>query len=231
MLFNRFLTIILINMFNYDLVIFDLDGTLLNSEEGVFESIKYAVKQVGVKTPSTSLLKMCIGPPLNVSFPKLGIPSDKMEEAVKAMKESYEIKECYKKAELYPDTIQLLKLLKSKNIKLAVATLKPYSVAVKVLEYFSILQYFDCVIGPSGDDAVKSTKATYISRCLKKLDVEPSKTLMVGDYDSDAIGSYENGCDFAAAMFGFGFNKENIVNFPSKYLLNSYLQLINIIKS
>lgn len=218
------------NMFNYKLVIFDLDGTLINSEEGVSESIKIATKVVGVDEPTQEQLYSCIGPPLNVSFPLLGIKEHQMADAIAAMKKNYQ-KNGYKKAYIYEGLKEVLDELQKRNIKMAVATLKPTNMANIVLEHFELKKYFNYIIGPSGDDATNSTKSTYIARCLENLNIDGKDALMIGDYPSDAVGALDNNVDFGAAMFGFGFTKETVENYKYKYLLYSYDDLKTEIKS
>ncbi len=214
-------------MFNYDLIIFDLDGTLINSEEGIVMSIENSFIDMGMEKPLKDDILKCIGPPLNYSFKKMNIPQDKISPTIERMKYYYDGGN-YKKAFVYKDLIKVLEFLKNNNIKMAVATLKPTNMAKVVLKHFNLEKYFSYIIGPNDDNVLRS-KSKLIKKTLDKLNISSKQALMVGDYPSDALGAKENNVDFLAIMFGFGFTKKNVENYKYLYKIENYRELLEIL--
>lgn len=214
----------------YDLYIFDLDGTLVDSSKGIIQSVRASLeKHTDIKLSDEEIKKIFIGPPLYPSFRKAGVKEEILEEVVDTMREFYN-SENYKNADIYPDVIKSLEFLKEKNIKLGVATLKPKKMAHKVLDHLNLSKYFDSIQGPTEED-MDGNKALYIEKVLEDTKENSQKTLMIGDYESDGWGAKKMKVDFAAYTGGFGFlNKDVDKSLNSKYILNNYKEFLLLIE-
>ena len=131
----------------YDTVLFDLDGTLTDPGEGITNSVAYALAQFGIENTDRTQLYKFIGPPLKESFMKYyGFSAEKAEEAV-AQYRVYFAPKGMLENKVYPGIPQLLEELRASGRKLLLATSKPEVFAVKILEHFGLLQYFDIAAG------------------------------------------------------------------------------------
>lgn len=194
----------------YSAVIFDFDGTLCNTGEGVMKSAKYALEAFGYEVPEDeSELKFFIGPPLLVTFQeKYGADPKRADELVKKYRERYTNTGVYE-SELYPEMKQLLENLKADGIKIGIASSKPTEYIDMLLEHFGIKNYFDAVCGVSFSVDCES-KSSIIARCVKELEASVKDTLVVGDRHYDIDGAKANLIDSAGALWGFGSKFEFI---------------------
>lgn len=194
----------------YTTIIFDLDGTLLNTSEGVLNSVKYALDKMGLEQLPYEKAKRFIGPPLQEGFEKVaGLTGEAIDLAVFHYRENYKKHGAIFEAEVYDGIIDVLKHLKNDGKKLCVATLKPEDSAKRVLEHFGLAQYFDYI---GGNKEEKSTKAGLIAEGLNATGVTPDKAVLIGDSIFDLYGAQEAGVDFIAAAYGFGPDE----GFPEK---------------
>lgn len=196
----------------YDLIIFDLDGTLLDTSEGIYNSVRYTEKSLGFKPIPNERLKDFVGPPPKKMYMSVyGVTEETALMAVQKHREYGRIKAIYE-AKPYPDIKSVLSNLKKTGYKLAVATLKLQGIAESMLKLNGLLDYFDVVIGM--DDRESLTKADTIKYAMKKVAVyDNKKTVLIGDSEYDYIGAKEVDINFIAAMYGFGadvFEKMNI---------------------
>jgi len=190
--------------FPYDAIVFDLDGTLFDAEEGIISSVKYAMQKLGYPIPEGADLREVVGPPLRDSFcGMLGVPEKCAEEAVTYYHEHFGSKGMYLYS-LYPNIRSVLQMLSEDGVHVALATSKPRWRAVQILEYFGIMKYFDDVVG-EGDDACKLGKPELIRRAL------PDKyrtAAMVGDRKYDVEGAKANGIEAIGVSYGCGTEEE-----------------------
>ncbi|MBP3648093.1 MAG: dTMP kinase [Clostridia bacterium] len=190
--------------FPYDAIVFDLDGTLFDAEEGIISSVKYAMQKLGYPIPESADLREVVGPPLRDSFcGMLGVPEKRAEEAVTYYHEHFGSKGMYLYS-LYPNIRSVLQMLSEDGVHVALATSKPRWRAVQILEYFGIMKYFDDVVG-EGDDACKLGKPELIRRAL------PDKhrtAAMVGDRKYDVEGAKANGIEAIGVSYGCGTEEE-----------------------
>lgn len=185
----------------YDLILFDLDGTLVNSEEGITKSVQYALENFGIKEESQDNLRRFIGPPLVDGFMNFyGMSEEDALNAVKKYRERYSTIGVYEN-ELMPDAKKVLKALQDKDIKLALATSKPHIFAREVLKSFDLMQYFDILVGAEFD-GTRNDKAEVIKEVLKQA-VEYKNPVMIGDRKHDIEGAKKNGLPCIGVSFGF----------------------------
>ena len=190
-------------MKKFDLVIFDLDGTLTDSRVGITKSVSYALDRMGIKPPSLKELEHFIGPPLMDTF--MGhykFSKSESEKAVNLFRERYSEKGLYENIPFH-NINTLLSSLKKSGIKLAVATSKPQHFSEKILDHFLLSQYFNEIIGSSLDNSF-SHKNEIIAETLKRFpEVSKEKTVMVGDRKFDIEGARENGIFSIGVKYGF----------------------------
>ena len=169
-------------MKNYRYVLFDLDGTLTESGEGIINSAVYALKKFGIE-PEMSTMTKFLGPPLKDSFRDFyGFDDEKCEQAVKYYREYYTTKGIFENR-VYDGVEECLKKLSEAGLHLAVATSKPQVFAVKILEHFHLAQYFD-YIGGAELDGSRSVKADVIVHTLKNCGVNDcSQVIMAGAFE------------------------------------------------
>lgn len=192
-------------MSKYQAVLFDLDGTLLNTSEGILSSVKYTIGAMGLKPIGNDLFETFIGPPIQHTLQKIYHLDDATrDKAAAVFREHYSTVDLFK-AKLYDGVLETLSELKKNGVKIAVATYKREDYTTKLLDVFGITQYCDCIQG--SDFAGKLTKADIIELCIQKLALDRSKVLMVGDTEHDLIGANHAGVDFLAVTYGFGFKK------------------------
>lgn len=187
----------------YKGIIFDLDGTLLDTSEGVLASIRHTIKTMNYRELPLETLLTFIGPPVKHSLIKhYGLTDQEAEEATEVFRQQYKDEDLLK-ARPYDGILELLKSLKDQGFLVGVATLKREDYAVTILEHFGIAEFCDLICG--SDFANKMTKADVLKKCMDGLKLNPSETLLIGDTSSDGNGAKEAGADFMAVTFGFGY--------------------------
>ena len=189
-------------------VIFDLDGTLIDSSEGITKSTQYALATYGIEEPDLSKLKVFIGPPLSYSFSKYyGFDEAKAREAVDRYRVRYKklgIFEC----SLYPGVVESLEKLKEKGFLIGIGSSKPENSCVRILEYFDILKYFDYVVGSTEDGRI-DTKEEVLNELFSRIgDIRKEEMCLVGDTIFDIEGANKVGIASIGVSFGFGNTRE-----------------------
>ena len=196
-------------MLPYDAVIFDLDGTLTDSEKGIRLCAEYALAKMGRPIPSPDIMRRFMGPPLADSFMRwCGMTEEEAARGTDLYRERY-IPIGWRENRVYPRIRALLDGLKKRGTYLAVATGKPQHTSVEILRYFGLLPYFDAVAGPDNRD-LHADKAKLIRRVLP----EGKKAVMVGDTAGDIKGAQDAGIASVAALFGYGDNGEILAQGP-----------------
>lgn len=193
----------------YSTIIFDLDGTLLDTSEGIMVGASYAAHRMGVPELTIEQQRSFIGPPILDSFMReCGLTKTEAEIAVSVYRERYKEKGIYE-AKHYHQIEDLLVLLKNKGCKLAVATLKMDRFAKEILQSFGLFDYFDSINGIDEKDTL--SKKDIIQMCLNEMEsYDLSQAVLIGDTIFDAVGAKEAGIDFIGVTYGFGLkgNKE-----------------------
>lgn len=196
-------------MKKYKAVIFDMDGTLVNTYRGIFNSYTYAAKKMGLALPDDVLVGAAIGAPLSDVFAsKFGLDQESVRTAVEYYR-SYYAESGFREIVMYDGIKELLLYLKDNGYKTAIATLKREDFAVAIVKDLGLESFFDVLYGI--DDKDKLTKSDIINQCLDKLGLEPNEAFYVGDSFYDAVGSAQSGLDFVSVTYGFGFRSEEDV--------------------
>ncbi|MFZ2537620.1 MAG: HAD hydrolase-like protein [Oscillospiraceae bacterium] len=193
--------------FNKKAILFDLDGTVIDSMEGIFNALYYMFDKVGVKVENSEGLQRFIGPSIGSTLmTHYSFEEKAAEDAVEIYREYYSTKgllECT----AYEGILELLKLLKLQGKKIALATKKPEVFSLKIIENLGLSKYFDAVCGASLKDNDNS-KMAIIERAVKALGASKCDVVMVGDTKYDAIGSVDAGVDCIGVLYGFGEEDE-----------------------
>lgn len=191
----------------YQCIIWDIDGTLLNTQEGLVSAYMYTIKKLALPTKTAQEITHFIGPvPQNVFKDKFGMSAEKAQNAADIFRERYKNNDLLK-ACLYDGIVDVLQVLKKEGIKQAVATNKRQDYASDICHYFQLDEYCFPILGP--DNISSKSKADLIRECMKSLNVNTA--VMVGDTNSDKEAANQAGIDFIGVNYGFGFS--NISNY------------------
>lgn len=182
-------------------ILFDLDGTLTDSGEGIMNCAMLALEHYGIPVPNRDALRVFVGPPLAEAFRKFGVPPEKTEEAIAIFRGRYLTVGKYENFP-YPGIPALLRKLKDRGFRLYVATSKPETTAVEILEHFDLAGYFERICGASMDDA-RTTKAEVIAYLLEQTG-RADQILMVGDTAYDVLGAKAHGIATIGVAWGYG---------------------------
>lgn len=194
-------------------VLFDLDGTLLDTSEGIKHSVRYTLLKMGYnELPEETILKF-VGPPIqNSLMTYCGVDADEAQRGANVFREFYKNQALFE-ASLYDGIIDLLKELKSRSIRIGVATYKREDYALDLLEKFKIANYCDVIHGADNNNVL--TKADIVEKCISELGANKEYTILVGDTDHDAKGAAEANVKFVAVSWGFGYDKNNkCIDYP-----------------
>ena len=185
----------------YTSILFDLDGTLVDSGEGVLKCAELGLRHFNLPIPSPEEMRTFVGPPLRDSFIRFGCTEEMAQEAIAVYRSRYTT---VGKFELfvYPGIEQLLQELTAAGCKLYVATSKPESVSVEILQHLGLAKYFTYIAGADQEKG-RSTKSEVIAYLLAQVG-DLKGALMVGDTAYDVIGSAQHGIPCAAITWGYG---------------------------
>lgn len=198
-------------MNKYDLVIFDLDGTVLNTTEGVLAAVKHTIKQFGFDMPSDERLESFIGPPIQDSFAKMyGLSGDILQDIATVFRNQYKDVDLLK-AKPYDGIYDLLVELERRGMDSAIATYKREDYALTLLKHYNFDKYMKIMHG--GDHENKLKKSDIIRICIEEANIKDlNKVVMIGDTVHDAIGAENMEVDFIGVTYGFGFNSQHEID-------------------
>ena len=182
-------------------ILFDLDGTLTDSGEGIINCAKMTLERFGLPIPSPEELRTFVGPPLGDSFMKYGVPADRVEEAIAIFRSRYLPIGKFENHP-YPGIRELLETLKAQGHKLYVATSKPEVTAVEVLEHFGLAHFFDRICGATFDQS-RVSKSDVIAFLLEQTGTD-TDAVMVGDTAFDVTGAAAHRIPTIGVSWGYG---------------------------
>lgn len=211
-------------MKKYNVVLFDLDGTLTDPAIGITNSVMHALKKYGITVDDRRELYKFIGPPLHESFEKFyGFSREEALQAVEHYREYYRDKGIYENS-VYDGVEILLKKLYDSEKKIILATSKPEIFAKEILHYFNLEKYFYYAAGANLDGS-RTDKAEVIEYALKEGGVtDKSAVVMVGDREHDIIGANKNGIESIGVLFGYG-NREELESAGATYIAETVDEL------
>ena len=183
-------------------ILFDLDGTLTRSEEGIWNCARYAAERMGFPEPGDDVLRKMIGPPLEYSFREyMGMTAEQAVRAVEFYRERYAAAGMFENR-VYPGVRTVLRTLRKRGFRLGIVTGKPECFTGKILEHFGLDRFFSAVV--CGGDA-KAEKEALIRRALPE---GCGEAWMVGDRRFDMEGGKAAGVHTLGAAYGYGSEAE-----------------------
>lgn len=184
-----------------DLVIFDLDGTLTDSAEGILASFRHALRSVGATVPDGDLVSRIVGPPMHVTLQQMGL-GESADAAIAAYRADYTSRG-WSMNRPFEGVVALLTDLQAVGVRLAVATSKAEPTAARILAHFELDSYFEVIAGAS-PDGVRSTKADVVAHALRQLAPLPDRVVMIGDRSHDVEGAAVHGIGTIVVGWGYG---------------------------
>lgn len=182
-------------------ILFDLDGTLTDSGEGIMNCAKLALEHYGIEVPDREFLRVFVGPPLHDTFVKFGVPPQEADHAIDIYRSRYIPIGKFENYP-YPGIRELLEKLKADGHRLYVATSKPEGMSKEILEHFDLAQYFEIICGASTDRS-RSTKDMVIAYLLEQTGKD-LEAVMVGDTAFDVLGAKTHGIPTIGVSWGYG---------------------------
>lgn len=199
----------------YDILFFDLDGTLTDSSDGITKSIQYALREMGLECENRESLKKYIGPPLSVSFRDYFDAPEDIDRAVRLYRQRYN-EVGWKENRPYDGIAEALSELKKQGKKIYMATSKPEHFAKRIAEYFQLAEYFEEICGAT-TDGVRNTKQEVVAYALELAKIpmgsggkiaDAEQVLMIGDRHHDVEGAGAFGIRTLGVTYGFGSREE-----------------------
>lgn len=198
-------------------ILFDMDGTLTESGEGITKSVQYALEKMGKPEPDIKKLRVFIGPPLLEQFMDYaGMNRDEADKAVSYYRERYLTRGMFENKP-YPGIPEMLERLRENGFLLAIASSKTETTVLQILEHFQMRKYFAEVTGAEEHEK-RNKKADVIEEALHRLGMSGSRdqVIMVGDKEHDVIGAGKTGISCVAVAYGYGTIEELRAAKPSK---------------
>ncbi|MCL2530531.1 MAG: HAD family hydrolase [Oscillospiraceae bacterium] len=210
------------------LLLFDLDGTLTDPQEGIVNAITHALHQLGWPAQPRELLATFIGPPLRDSFADtLGMPPELIEPAIAAYREYFAERGIFEN-KLYDGILELLQRLQAAGIPMALATSKPTVYAEKIAAHFGFAQYLDYIAG-ANLDGTRERKADVIAHALEVLAPPPgTQIVMIGDREFDVLGAAEHGIPCIGVLWGYG-SREELASAGAQQIVRTMDELLEVL--
>lgn len=193
----------------YDIILFDLDGTLTDPGIGITNSVAHALAHWNIEVADRAELYKFIGPPLSDSFMRYyGFSEEDAIHAIAVYREYFSVKGLYEN-EVYPGIPELLSALKAAGKTVVLATSKPEGFAVEILRHFGLYDYFDIIAGASMDES-RNKKADVIAYAISQMkNPDRSRMIMIGDREHDILGAKQIGIDSIGVLYGYGDRAEH----------------------
>ena len=203
----------------YKAVFFDLDGTLMDTSDGIFAGGRYAMDKVGIPIPEIDDWNVFIGPPLGDCFRlTFGITDEDIVRRLCEAYHEYYMREGRFLAKFYPGILDVLETLKQRGYQLGIASMKNEDLVQAMCKHFGVDKYFSQQLGI--DLMGTMTKADLLREGFKRLGLRPDQCVLVGDTNTDVRGAKEAGCDCIKVNWGFGFSsdEEGSISRPEEIL-------------
>lgn len=212
---------------DYDIIIFDMDGTLIDSVRGIVNCVQYSALKMGREQFDFEKLKFIPGTVLKESLSELyGYNSDEVDKAAEIWRERYRKKGMYE-MEVYKGIHEMLVGLKKKGKIICTATCKIQDFAFKILESEKLDQYFD-YIGGVDFEYTRVNKSDVISHVLNEIGCkDKSRAILIGDRKYDVSGAKETGIDCLGVLYGYG-DKEELELAGADYLVESVEEILEL---
>lgn len=182
-------------------ILFDLDGTLTDSGEGIIKSSAMVLEKYGLPVPSYEEMRVFVGPPLHETFHKFGVPKEKCDDAVELYRARYNTVGLFENFP-YPGIRELLEALKAQGHRLFVATSKPEEMSVRILEHFDLAKYFEIIAGATLDRS-RLEKSDVIAYLLQQAG-SVENCIMIGDTVFDVVGAAAHKIPTIGVAWGYG---------------------------
>jgi phosphoglycolate phosphatase len=190
-------------------VLFDLDGTIIDSASDITASLAHMFTELGLEAPSEEVLRSYVGPPLLDSLRMTaGFTDAEAWEALNIYRDHYG--EHVLRSPVFPGVEHVIERLHAAGIPVALATSKPESMARAVLDHHDLSRYFTVITGASDDEEL-STKADVVREALRRLEkkgIDTTNALMIGDRGYDTLGALANGVPTILVEWGYGGPEE-----------------------
>ncbi|MBI5337588.1 MAG: HAD-IA family hydrolase [Mycolicibacterium rufum] len=193
-----------------DLVIFDLDGTLTDSAEGIVASFRHALSAVGATVPEGDLVSRIVGPPMLHTLESMGL-GERVDDAIAAYRADYTSRG-WSMNRPFTGVPDLLADLADAGVRLAVATSKAEPTARRILAHFDLDGRFEVIAGASVD-GTRARKADVVAHALDQLAPIPDRVVMIGDRSHDVEGAAAHGIGTIVVDWGYG--REDFTDGPS----------------
>lgn len=200
----------------FDAVLFDLDGTLIDSAPGIFDAFRFTLAQYGVSAPEEQLRRF-LGPPLRDSFAQL-LPHQDVEHAVEVYRARY-AQASGPLTKAYPGAAEMLSALRNAGYTVCLATSKVRYAALQLLQELQLTDYFDYIGGASADTSL-DTKTAVIRHVLQQPCMKGKTAVMVGDRENDMQGAADCGLPAVGVLYGYGC-KQELAPFAPVFLADS----------
>ena len=190
------------------LVVFDLDGTLMDTSSGILQAVRDAIQEHGMPALTEEQIKTFIGPPIQWSFEaQYGISKERAQRMADTFRDLYSTKHLLG-AVPYMGIYDLMKVINQRGMKSAIATDKREDYALRLLKHYHFDDYTDIMYGGDNDGTLK--KRDIILKCIDTAGIKDlAEVVMVGDTLHDSNGAKELGVDFIGVSYGFGFHGDD----------------------
>lgn len=206
-------------------ILFDLDGTLTDSGEGIIKSSAMVLEKYGLPVPSYEEMRVFVGPPLHETFHKFGVPKEKCDDAVELYRVRYNTVGLFENFP-YPGIRELLEALKAQGHRLFVATSKPEEMSVRILEHFDLAKYFEIIAGATLDRS-RLEKSDVIAYLLQQAG-SVENCIMIGDTVFDVVGAAAHKIPTVGVAWGYG-KVEDMKNAGAMAIAETPEQLLDLL--
>jgi len=214
----------------WDVVLFDLDGTLTDSAQGVINGVLHACDQLGIDPPGTDVIQKFLGPPLSHSFREYaGVAPERISDAVRIYREYYDEIGKYENA-VFDGIPVLLTELGRQGKRLAVATSKVDYAAVSILQHFNLDHHFEVIAGADVSGELRGTKANVIAHALEELRMcDGTSVVMIGDREHDIHGAQAHNLPSIGVTWGYG-SREELETSQATHIVESLQDLSSLLR-